>query len=115
MLKSLKERAVLVEKAYNAIDGVTCNPVQGAMYAFPRVHLPPKAVAKAKSLGQEPDFFYAMQLLESTGVCIVPGSGFGQKDGTYHFRTTILPPLEIMKDMVDRFTGFHNKFMKEYS
>ncbi|ETN72278.1 hypothetical protein NECAME_18921, partial [Necator americanus] len=37
------------------------------------------------SLNQTPDFFYAMQLLEATGVCIVPGSGFGQKEGTYHF------------------------------
>jgi hypothetical protein len=26
------------------------------------------------------------------GICVVPGSGFGQKDGTYHFRTTFLPP-----------------------
>ncbi|KAK6018445.1 hypothetical protein OSTOST_15971 [Ostertagia ostertagi] len=62
----------------------------------------------------EPDFFYAMQLLDSTGVCIVPGSGFGQKKGTYHFRTTILPPTELMKEMVDRFKSFHTKFMQEY-
>ena len=26
------------------------------------------------------------ELLEETGICLVPGSGFGQKDGTYHFR-----------------------------
>jgi len=29
---------------------------------------------------------YCCQLLEETGICVVPGSGFGQKDGTYHFR-----------------------------
>lgn len=39
-----------------------------------------------QSLGQAPDFFYAMQLLETTGICVVPGSGFGQMPGTYHFR-----------------------------
>ncbi|MFH4974645.1 hypothetical protein AB6A40_001354 [Gnathostoma spinigerum] len=114
-LKSLKERAVLVKEAFGSIENITCNPVQGAMYAFPRIHLPPKAIAKAKSLKQQPDFFYAMQLLETTGVCIVPGSGFGQKEGTYHFRTTILPQPDVMKDMLDRFKGFHTKFMKEYS
>lgn len=39
-----------------------------------------------QSLNQEADFFYAMQLLEDSGICVVPGSGFGQKPGTYHFR-----------------------------
>ncbi|KAK6038370.1 hypothetical protein COOONC_24125 [Cooperia oncophora] len=62
----------------------------------------------------EPDFFYAMQLLEATGVCIVPGSGFGQKEGTYHFRTTILPQTALMKDMLERFKSFHTKFLEEY-
>lgn len=33
-----------------------------------------------------PDMFYCMKLLEETGVCVVPGSGFGQREGTYHFR-----------------------------
>ncbi|CAD6196498.1 unnamed protein product [Caenorhabditis auriculariae] len=114
VLASLKERATLVEKAYGSIEGISCNPVQGAMYAFPQIHLPARAVEKARSLNQEPDFFYAMQLLEATGVCIVPGSGFGQKDGTYHFRTTILPQSDLFKDMLDRFRSFHTKFMEEY-
>ena len=26
------------------------------------------------------------QFLEQAGVCCVPGSGFGQVEGTYHFR-----------------------------
>lgn len=33
-----------------------------------------------------PDMFYCMKLLEDTGICVVPGSGFGQREGTYHFR-----------------------------
>nr|CDJ93113.1 Aminotransferase domain containing protein [Haemonchus contortus] len=114
VLASLKERATLVKEAYGSIEGIKCNEVQGAMYAFPQLMLPPRAVEKARSLNMEPDFFYAMQLLESTGVCIVPGSGFGQKEGTYHFRTTILPQTEMMKDMLERFKSFHTKFMEEY-
>jgi len=56
------------------------------MYAFPRIELPAKAIAAAKADGKSPDAFYAFQLLEETGICIVPGSGFGQKPGTSHFR-----------------------------
>lgn len=114
-MKSLKERALLVEKTYNAIEGISCNPVQGAMYCFPRLHLPQKAIEAAKAKNQAPDVFYAWKLLETTGICVVPGSGFGQREGTYHFRTTILPQPELMKEMVERFKGFHESFMKEYA
>ena len=36
-LKSLAERAKLVADTFNSIEGFTCQTVQGAMYAFPRV------------------------------------------------------------------------------
>uniref|UniRef100_A0A2L2Y7Y1 Alanine aminotransferase 2 n=1 Tax=Parasteatoda tepidariorum TaxID=114398 RepID=A0A2L2Y7Y1_PARTP len=91
-----------------------CNAVVGAMYAFPRITLPEKAIQKAKSLGQAPDFFYAMQLLENTGICVVPGSGFGQIPGTYHFRTTILPQTDKLKAMLKRIEEYHEKFLDEY-
>lgn len=35
------------------------------------------------------------------GVVVIPGSGFGQEEGTFHFRTTILPP----PDQIDQVTG----------
>ena len=40
-LKSLAERAKLVADTFNSIEGFTCQTVQGAMYAFPRVSLKP--------------------------------------------------------------------------
>lgn len=48
VLDGLKAKAALVSGTFNAIEGVTCNPIQGAMYCFPRVHLPQKAVDHAK-------------------------------------------------------------------
>ena len=51
----------------NDIDGVTCLPSDGAMYAFPRVELPPKALDEAASHEQTPDSLYALSLLEETG------------------------------------------------
>lgn len=66
-------------KGLNGIDGMTCNPSEGAMYAFPRVELPPKALDAAAALEQTPDSMYALSLLEETGICVVPASGFGQE------------------------------------
>ncbi|CAH0398953.1 unnamed protein product [Chilo suppressalis] len=114
VLRSLKERAHMIAKTFNSMEGFTCNPVQGAMYAFPRFELPPKAIEAAKQAKQPPDVFYAFKLLEETGICIVPGSGFGQRDGTYHFRTTILPQPALLQEMLNIFQNFHKKFTQQY-
>lgn len=53
----------------------------GAMYSFPQVQLPPKAIEAAKRVGKVADVFYCLKLLEATGISTVPGSGFGQKEG----------------------------------
>lgn len=53
----------------------------GAMYSFPQIKLPPKAIEAAKKAGKVPDVFYCLKLLEATGISTVPGSGFGQKEG----------------------------------
>jgi len=113
-LASLKERAQLVADTLNSIEGITCNTVQGAMYAFPRIHLPPRAVQAAKEAGMAADAFYAFGLLEATGICIIPGSGFGQREGTFHFRTTILAQKDVIKSMLGRLGDFHAKFLAEY-
>ncbi|KAK9502584.1 hypothetical protein O3M35_011332 [Rhynocoris fuscipes] len=114
VLNSLKERATLVADSFNSFEGFSCQKVQGAMYAFPQLELPKKAIEKAKSVGQAPDVFYAFQLLEQTGICVVPGTGFGQKPGTHHFRTTILPQPDKLKEMMQIFKKFHENFVKEY-
>lgn len=60
-----------------------------------QIRLPPKAMEAAKKLGKAPDVFYCLRLLEATGISTVPGSGFGQEEGTFHLRTTILPREEV--------------------
>lgn len=115
VLNSLRERAAYVHKRLNEIEGITCVEVAGAMYAFPRLHLTNKAISKAKGLGQTPDFMYCMELLEETGICVVPGSGFRQREGTHHFRMTILPPMDDLVVFLDKLVDFHNGFMKRYA
>ncbi|KAH8387619.1 hypothetical protein KR093_008190 [Drosophila rubida] len=114
VLSALKERAELVHKTFCSFEGYSVNPVQGAMYVFPRIDLPPKAVEAAKAKKMAPDALYAFELLESTGICVVPGSGFGQLPGTYHFRSTILPQTDKLKLMLEKFRQFHSDFMKKY-
>lgn len=115
ILKSLKKRADILHNALNKLSGISCNSIDGAMYAFPTITLPPKLINYAKSIKQEADAIYCMQLLERTGLVVVPGSGFGQKENTFHFRTTILPPEEDMQEVITKFSNFHNTFLKEYA
>lgn len=100
----LRRKAAIVERGLNAVPGIQCNPVTGAMYAFPRIELPPGVT----------DSQYCLALLEETGICVVPGSGFGQAPGTWHFRTTILPPLDRIEAVVKRIADFHVKFLQRH-
>lgn len=100
VLGELRARAALLAEGLNRIDGIQCNVVAGAMYAFPRVTLPPGRT----------DEEYCMALLEETGICVVPGTGFGQVPGTAHFRTTILPPTDRIRTVVEKLASFHASF-----
>ncbi|CUI15044.1 alanine aminotransferase, putative [Bodo saltans] len=119
ILSGLKERAELLTKELNSIEGISCNSVDGAMYAFPQIYLPPKYVARCAALAQEEevaaDARWALELLEATGVVVVPGSGFLQQQGTFHFRTTILPPQDQMMAMTSAIRAFHTKIMESYA
>ncbi|CAG8545973.1 1232_t:CDS:2 [Paraglomus occultum] len=112
--ESLKRRSAKLCDVFNSMEGVTCNPAQGAMYLFPQIKLPQKAIEAAKSSGQKPDEFYCLAMLDATGVCVVPGSGFGQKDNTWHFRSTFLPPEELFDEFCGLLTKFHKEFMDKY-
>lgn len=108
----LHKRAMNLWETFNKLDGIECQKPQGAMYLFPRLNLPYKAVQKALHLEMTPDEFYCKELLEATGICTVPGSGFGQKPGTYHLRTTFLAPGSEWNESWER---FHKQFMEKYA
>jgi aspartate/methionine/tyrosine aminotransferase len=100
ILGELKRRAVMLAEGLNRIPGIQCNVVAGAMYAFPKITLP---------AGRKDDE-YCMALLEQTGICVVPGAGFGQIPGTAHFRTTILPPTRQIEKVVEGLARFHANY-----
>ncbi|KAG2538295.1 hypothetical protein PVAP13_9NG411700 [Panicum virgatum] len=114
ILQSLARRAKALEDAFNNLEGISCNKAEGAMYLFPQIHLPQKAIEAAKAAKKAPDAFYALRLLEATGIVVVPGSGFGQVPGTWHIRCTILPQEDKIPAVITRFKAFHEAFMAEY-
>ena len=121
ILFELKTKSEILGTELAKIEGMITKVPQGAMYAFVKIDLPDKKgvdVSKMKpeekkTYEAKKDFDYCMALLEETGICVVPGSGFGQLPGTYHFRTTFLPPREDMEDFVRMIKEFHFKYIKE--
>ncbi len=121
VLNELKAKAEILGREINRIEGMSLDVPQGAMYAFVRFTLPPekdvdtRSMSDAERLDYEAkrDSDYCMALLEETGICVVPGSGFGQEPGTLHFRTTFLPPRDEIEELVRRLRTFHEHYVRE--
>jgi len=109
---ALAQRTQIMAERLNKLLGVSCVDSPGALYLYPQIHLPAKAIDAAKKAGKEPDAFYALALLDETGICVVPGSGFGQKEGEYHYRLTCLCPG--VEEYVGALERFHIGFIEKY-
>jgi len=120
ILASLKSKAEILGKGISRIEGLSVDIPQGAMYAFVRLRLPPEKGRDVGLMDSEErlayetkrEFDYCMALIEQTGICIVPGSGFGQPPGTLHFRTTFLPPQDEMEQLVEKLRRFHESYTR---
>ncbi len=120
VLSSLKKKSEILYENINKIEGMSMDIPQGAMYAFVRFELPPEPgvdislmdAEQRRKYEQQRDEKYCLALLEETGICVVPGSGFGQQPGTFHFRTTFLPPQEEIEELVKKLKVFHEKYIR---
>ncbi|MGB2986812.1 MAG: aminotransferase class I/II-fold pyridoxal phosphate-dependent enzyme [Phycisphaerae bacterium] len=102
ILDELYAKAAMIRDAFTQMDGVECFGRTGAMYLFPRLNKIPEGTT---------DFDYCMSLLETTGLCTVNGSGFGQREGTNHLRIAFLPPRELLEQVLPRWIEFHNEYV----
>jgi alanine transaminase len=109
---ALAQRTKTMAARLNALPGVSCVDSPGALYLYPRIRLPALAIEAAGKAGKQPDTLYALELLDETGICVVPGSGFGQKEGQYHYRLTCLCPG--VEEYVGALERFHRKFIERY-
>jgi aspartate/methionine/tyrosine aminotransferase len=121
ILNDLKEKARILGEGLNQIEGMYVDVPEGAMYAFVRFELPhardvnPEKMTPEERRAYEAqrDSDYCLALLEETGICVVPGSGFGQLPGTLHFRTTFLPPRDEIQELVVKIKDFHVRYVEK--
>ncbi|NMJ87574.1 MAG: aminotransferase class I/II-fold pyridoxal phosphate-dependent enzyme [Thaumarchaeota archaeon] len=100
MINKLRVRRDYVMKRLDAIERISYTVPKGAFYIFPKIEL--------NGSRWNNDIDFVMDLLNTTGVLSVHGSGFGNKYGQGHFRMVFLPPLDMLEEAMNRV----EKFMK---
>lgn len=98
--KKLKERAEFAHKRLNEIDGIETQKPEGAFYIFPKVDLKGR---------WKTDKEFSIDVLENTGLVLPNGSGFCPVYGKDHFRSVILPPVELMEEAFSKLEAFMKK------
>jgi alanine-synthesizing transaminase len=95
MIDKLKIRRDLTYQRLNSIKGISCVKPRGAFYAFPKIELP-----------IESDKEFVLNLVKQEGPLFVFGSGFGQKQGTNHFRVVFAASEDALNEGFDKLERF---------
>jgi alanine-synthesizing transaminase len=93
----LRERRDLTFKRMNEIPHLSCVKPLGAFYAFPSLDI------------DHSDADWVRSLLLETGVLTVHGEGFGEVEGTRHFRIVFLPEMETLQRSYDKIEQYMEK------
>ena len=94
VMAPLKRRRDLTVEMLSGIPGISCVKPQGAFYAFPKLEI------------EGTDSDWCARLIREKGVVTVPGSGFGQKPGTKHFRIVFLPDEATLREAYSNIRDF---------
>jgi aspartate aminotransferase len=97
MNAAYRERHDFLVPALNALPGVRCRPGAGTFYAFADIS------EALQRLQMADDTAFTEQLLEQTGVAVVPGSGFGAPG---HIRLSFATDLAQLQDAALRLERF---------
>lgn len=95
-VRKMQERRDITFKRLNEIEGISCVKPKGTFYAFPRL----------TTNVYNNDERFVLDVLEKEGIVFVHGSGFGQKQGTNHFRVVFLPPPSVLNEAYDKLERF---------
>lgn len=101
-MQKLTRRRNMTVDMLNAIDGISCVKPEGAFYAFPKLDI------------KNSDNHFVAELIKETGVVVVPGTGFGQVEGTNHFRLVFLPPEETLEKAYNKIGDFFKKYVDKF-
>lgn len=102
VMTKLQRRRDITFNMLNSIPGISCVKPEGAFYAFPKIDIPTE------------DSHFVIELLKETGVVLVPGSGFGQKPGSKHFRVVFLPNEEILEKAYANIARFKKLYCEKF-
>ncbi len=102
MVEKLRKRRDFAYKRINEIEGLSTTKPRGAFYIFPKIE---KNVWKS-------DKEFVLDVLNEANVLFVHGSGFCEKYGKNHFRSVILPPIEMMEEVFNRLEAFMKRKVK---
>jgi alanine-synthesizing transaminase len=103
--KKLTERRDFSYKRLNEIPGISTAKPEGAFYIFPKIEAMDKGIWKT-------DKDFVLDLLHSTNVLVVHGSGFCRTYGKNHFRVVILPPMDILEEAFNKMESFMQERLK---
>jgi alanine-synthesizing transaminase len=96
-IAKLTVRRDITYKRLNEISGISCVMPKGAFYAFPKIEV-------------KDDKEFVINFLKEEGVLFVYGSGFGQKQGSNHFRVVFASSEQALSEAYDRL----EKYMKKH-
>jgi len=94
VVRKLRARRDLTTKWCASTPRLSCVKPRGAFYAFPKLDIS----------GSDEEF--VKDLLVEKHVLVVHGSGFGQVEGTCHFRTVFLPDEATLARAYESITEF---------
>jgi aspartate aminotransferase len=97
MCAEFERRHELFFAGVSALPGVTCVPAQGAFYLLPNVE------GAMRATGLATDIEFCEQLLERTGVALVPGTAFGAPG---HVRVSFAASLATLDAALARLRDF---------
>jgi aspartate aminotransferase len=97
MCTTFKQRHEIVIERMRRVAGFECPPVEGTFYVFPRIE------AAMQRKGVRTDIEFCEQLLDATGIAVVPGSAFGASG---YLRMSFAASIETIKDALGRLERF---------
>lgn len=101
VISRLETRRQITMDKLATIEGIRLIQPEGAFYAFP-------------SIDVQDDAHFCAELIKETGVVVVPGTGFGQRPGSNHFRIVILPPEDVMSVAFSLIKEFYSIYKTKY-
>lgn len=111
---SYKRRGKMLVNGLNKIKNIKCPSIQSSLYVYPEIYFNNYIVNYAYSKGMHPDEFYCVELLQKTGILILPGNGFFERKNTYHLRLTILISEQEIREILKLMKEFNIHFFKKY-